>query len=191
MYQRHKPDSQCRLVVSCTKRLRGRVTGTCRPRFSWSHLLATTLLVSSLVSVAGCAYNVAREQLAPVFPEEYRVPAGSDAIWAAVCEEPGRVPGAQLLTKSDEDRLLSWIEDIRPAQAKEAPMRQAEAEEVGVPGVAITTVRVTPVPGGSCLRISRIYYGPGTMPELAFSRGQIAREIHDRVCSKLDILSTP
>lgn len=188
MNQRHAPNSQRRPVVSCTIGLRGRVNGLCGSR---SNRLASTLLLSSLVSVAGCLTNVAREQLAPVFPEEYQVPAGSDAVWAAVCKEPGRVPGARLLTKSDEDRLLSWIEEIRPAQAKEAQMRRAEAEEVGVPGVAITTVRVTPVPGGSLLRISRIYYGPGTMPELAFSRGQISREIHESVCSKLEIPSTP
>ncbi len=178
-------------VVSYTIHVCGRVTGMCGPRFSWSGLLVSALLVSSFASVTGCASSrVAREQLAPVFPEEYRIPAGIDAVWAAVREEPGRVPGAKLLTESDEDRLLSWIEKIRPAQAKDAPMRQAEAEEVGVSGVAITTVRVTPVPGGSSLRISRIYYGPGTMPELAFSRGQIAQEMRDRVCSKLDISST-
>jgi hypothetical protein len=136
----------------------------------------------------GCESNlgVAREEFEPVFPSQYFLPASTSKVWPIVKSHSTNGAGGAILAMSDADHLVVWADPVRNASPQDQS-RNGETEEIGAEGCSITTIYLWSVPGGSQIRIHRVFYGPATAPNLSYSRGIFEVAFYRRVCADLGI----
>lgn len=161
-----------------------------QPTYLYSHspcfaLLFLLCLACFSAASSGCT-RVASEQLHPIYPDQYALAVPAQQAWQALDRHVKSLPDAEILAHMPEERLISWSEPIKRVK-KGRGLSAAEYEELGPTAVAVTTASLHPKLGGSFIRCRRVYYGPYTQPEVAYSRGEYERNLHQALEKQLGL----
>ena len=89
---------------------------------------------------------------------------------------------SEKLNSYPDKAMLKKIHD-NPEDIDE--IRSYETYEVGEGGIVISTICLRPFNKGTIMRVRRVYYGQKTQPMIAYSRGDFAHLLNQKIVDSL------
>lgn len=137
-----------------------------------SIFFASTLLAQGIFSA--CSRN--RELLATPLPQSYRLPNSPNKVWEAALLEASK-PNRQILVRDEVSHLLSWVSEVQTDASLHASLTDPRVASGHKEIIAITVVRIEPVPGGSRLTTRLTYCSGKIFLGISSSRGNYEQEV--------------
>ena len=166
-------------------------------QLSRTERITIIVMLGLFATGAGCGNNlgISEEQLQPCLSDECIYSASPQEVWHAAADVVAGRPDKHILVNDADNRVISWVEHLSVEQdGRRIDSRDhsgaknsgdAEIEEVGEGGVAISTIVVRPWNDSTLMRLRRVYYGRLTQPMFVHSRGDFADLFQEQVAQRL------